>query len=47
MLQYKFAAGTETVALILAKISGLKVFNNVKNVNIKQTIPKIYIDQII
>jgi len=47
MLQYKIAAGSETFALVLAKICGLKVFNNVKNINIKKTIPKIYIDQII
>jgi hypothetical protein len=45
--EYKFAGGTNTMSLVLSKISGLRTFNNIKQTGFRSKIPKTYIDYII
>lgn len=42
--KYRYIVGSESMALVVGKILGLKVFNNVKGLKITKTIPKKYID---
>jgi hypothetical protein len=42
--KYAHIVGSESMSLVIGKILGLTVFNNVKGLKIKKLIPKKYID---
>ena len=44
LFKYKFAASTNSYALLVAKKIGLVTFNNIKKTRIKKTIPSKYVD---